>query len=743
MEKDYVKFCMTVCCIVAMLGPMPAGAQQAPLPLSLKDVAVPEPPDLADYVADKAAAIALGKALYWDMQVGSDNVVACATCHFNAGGDIRTKNQISPGLLDGNFSGGPSPIYPSGDVTFGNSFIPDKPGNPNFGTSCVLTAADFPLHKRTPATAKVPRPEAPFFTPVADEFASVERDTNDVVSSQGVRLSDFVELTAKRRSLIELSPIAFDPLFFLDARNLTEDPRLTSRRVEPRNSPTVINAAFNFDNFWDGRASAIFNGVNPFGFRDRDSTLRKGDRNDPSAPLSEVKVRIIHSSLASQAVGPPLSDFEMSSRNRSFPMLARKLLALRPLAKQRVSPLDSALGSLARRSGGKGLGVSNYSEMVKAAFQPEWWSSTQPVDAPGGPYTQMEWNFSLFFGLSVQLYEATLIADDTPFDRFMGAALNVRGGGAPVPADPNALTVEEKLGLDIFMGTNISGRNPGFVDGGCMNCHALPETTNFSVRNVQADNNGVPQKLIEVMIVGDNRSAFYDNGMYNVGVRPTSEDIGRGGTAPFTNPLTGENFPLSYVELSLLKSQGLLPEDVASFVPDLPNPCANGLFLDIETGLCNIPPPEANRRTVMGGFKVPSLRNVEFTGPYMHNGGDATLRQVVEFYVRGGNFPASNFDDLDVDIAHIPDLDTSSPDPVQAAAAEVRIKALVAFLSRGLTDERVQFNRAPFDHPELIIPDGPRPRNPSKDKSMRLRPVGQNGQSKSIPRFLNLDPQTP
>ena len=42
-------------------------------------------------------------------------------------------------------------------------------------------------------------------------------------------------------------------------------------------------------------------------------------------------------------------------------------------------------------------------------------------------YTQMEYNFSLFFGLAVQLYEATLVADDTPFDRFVGSNLNVRG----------------------------------------------------------------------------------------------------------------------------------------------------------------------------------------------------------------------------------------------------------------------------------------------------------------------------
>ena len=33
------------------------------------------------------AAIQLGKALFWDMQVGSDGIQACATCHFRAGAE--------------------------------------------------------------------------------------------------------------------------------------------------------------------------------------------------------------------------------------------------------------------------------------------------------------------------------------------------------------------------------------------------------------------------------------------------------------------------------------------------------------------------------------------------------------------------------------------------------------------------------------------------------------------------------
>jgi cytochrome c peroxidase len=38
----------------------------------------------------------------------------------------------------------------------------------------------------------------------------------------------------------------------------------------------------------------------------------------------------------------------------------------------------------------------------------------------------------------------------------------------------------------------------------------------------------------------------------------------------------------------------------------------------------------------MGRFRTPSLRNVEVTGPYMHDGSVATLAEVIAIYVRGG-----------------------------------------------------------------------------------------------------------
>src|SRR5262249_37959754 len=56
-------------------------------------------------IINNAAAIKLGKALFWDEQTGGDGRIACATCHFHAGADNRTLNTLHPGP-DGIFASG-------------------------------------------------------------------------------------------------------------------------------------------------------------------------------------------------------------------------------------------------------------------------------------------------------------------------------------------------------------------------------------------------------------------------------------------------------------------------------------------------------------------------------------------------------------------------------------------------------------------------------------------------------------
>src|SRR5437867_12612652 len=69
-------------------------------------------------IINNAAAIRLGKALFWDMQAGGDGQIACATCHFHAGADNRTFNTLHPG---------PDGIFASGGVTAaGQNFTPSN-----------------------------------------------------------------------------------------------------------------------------------------------------------------------------------------------------------------------------------------------------------------------------------------------------------------------------------------------------------------------------------------------------------------------------------------------------------------------------------------------------------------------------------------------------------------------------------------------------------------------------------------
>jgi cytochrome c peroxidase len=73
-------------------------------------------------------------------------------------------------------------------------------------------------------------------------------------------------------------------------------------------------------------------------------------------------------------------------------------------------------------------------------------------------------------------------------------------------------------------------------------------------------------------------------------------------------------------------------------------------------------------------FKTPTIRNIEKTGPYMHNGVYTSLDDVVEFYHRGGGVGLG----IDLPFQTLPfdSLILSKTDK----------KAIVAFM-RSLTDE--------------------------------------------------------
>lgn len=91
-----------------------------------------------------------------------------------------------------------------------------------------------------------------------------------------------------------------------------------------------------------------------------------------------------------------------------------------------------------------------------------------------------------------------------------------------------------------------------------------------------------------------------------------------------------------------------------------------------------------------GRMRVPSLRNVELRPPFMHNGRFETLEEVIEFYDRGGDFVPN-------------ELDPDGPGPVPGSLTlTAQQKAdLLAFITRPLTDPRLEQGLPPFDRPAL------------------------------------------
>ena len=419
--------------------------------------------------------------------------------------------------------------------------------------------------------------------------------------------------------------------------------------------------------------------------------------------ISPVKIRIDNAGLASQAVGPPLSDREMGSLDRKFRDIGKRLASARPLKKQLVASDDSVLGPYARtpadrfldESGDRGLNTT-YRALIQAAFQPSWWQANQIVlvrpdgqidfvPTPGRPlraneYTMLEYNFSLYFGLAVQLYEMTLISDDAPIDRHF-------------EGDTRALTAQQLRGMEVFTG-----------DAACAACHSGAEMTDNSVRILMGTVvNGVkqPAEIVERMFNGNCEVVAYDQGVYNLGVRPFEEDSGIGGKDPFGNPL-------AFIALLTSPPQTIPSKELLTLpIPNIANP----------------PIAIGERALTTGGFKVPTLRNLELTAPYFHNGGQATIRQAVEFYNRGGDFREHNAAFIDFEVGKL-------------NFTERQIDDLVEFLTGALTDQRVVRQSAPFDHPQLFVPNGHETRGgapvvdtdgTAKDVMLEIPAVGRSG----------------
>jgi len=741
---------------------------------SLKSVANPVLPngpaglpsdDVKDFIANQPAAIQLGKALFWDMQAGSDNATACATCHFQAGADNRTRNQLHPGK-NGAWDG--------------------------YAANYALKASDFPFTAGNPVT----------------------KDIDNVAGSQGIHRSNFTGIDSKSHA--ELISTIDDSTF------------LSFRQVTPKHSPSVINAVFNHRNFWNGRAQPDFNGVDPFGTRNSTAKVWQLGANGTTPAQINIRIlnaSLASQALGPPLNGVEMSAAGRTFPDIGRKVLSAKPLALQkvdpgdsvlgPLAD--VAPnkgLKTTYTAMIQKAFQpkwwdytKKMPFGTYT-MMEANFSLYWGlaimlyeatlvADNSPMDQylltrvfQKDPATQAI-VFDPFTGLPILLRDNPALLDSavaraaadasavglnvTRDDLLGGLALFERPAPAPPNPQPGAPGSTHPAGVGSFP---LTQSNFGFE---CTACHTGAETTSASVRNligggVEAGRAALrtggydirmermfgradwwdtgPLTVMPLgidpatrLLVGPSQLNFdpnrysitvtgmpvnpghslplplpvvtYDVGWYDLGVRPLSEDAGLGDTDPFGKALSWT---------ALFQSTGTAAKVPGDAVPcagiglgtPFPNELVNAAGVPILSG----PLQSTEATDVAGTFKVPGLRNVELTGPYLHTGGLSTLAQVVGFYDQGGNFNrASN--------------PSKSPAIVPLRMSVSQATQLIAFLL-SLTDERVRFQRAPFDHPELVIPDGAI--SPGVDAVFTLPAVGAAGSATPLSRFLDANP---
>jgi hypothetical protein len=256
-----------------------------------------------------------------------------------------------------------------------------------------------------------------------------------------------------------------------------------------------------------------------------------------------------------------------------------------------------------------------------------------------------------------------------------------------------------------------------------------------------------------------------DTGFSSTGVSPNGADKGLAGVDDFGNPLS---FSLQYLQFLAGNSAGIYDAPVTSVrpcdfqlsfalntpkkivstftqadgvVPQIQDTtgCATPVFAFQPTQaavLSELAKPKSYKAlaVVQGVYKIPGLRNIELTGPYMHNGSMSSLEQVLEFYARGGNF-----DPIGKNFAFV--FEQSE------LAGNAQNRADIITFLQTLTDGRVRYEQAPFDHPAITINHGhagnnvsisknnPLSPNLAADEVLQIQAVGANGRATPLLPF--------
>ncbi len=733
------------------------------------------PSKLDDIVQDQDWLLVLGRAFFWDQQMGSDGG-SCASCHFSAGADNRLTGQLNPAFRA---PGG-------GDTEFGCVEGSDCETNPGTTGSGGIAGPEYTfIEEDFPFRQFIDDENGNMI--IDDRNAPLRINTNDVLSSAGSFDAHFISSFYGEEKCGKAS----SDIFYKTTRH----GRLAKRAVEPRNTPSVINTGMFQRNFWDVRANSMFNGVGVFGMSDilHDPNKRLIQFEDGEASLTYLTLE--NASLASLSVGPILDNLEMSCEGRTFADVARKILYTRPLYKQRIAKTDSTFGIHGpfgdlRDKRGRGLHDDlRYYNLIKMAFKPKWWKAKGLWKIENGEliklgkysyedgYAQMEINFPMFWGLAVQKYQHSLISDQSRWDIADNAGC-FDAPPSPIGQPPNTppLVAEcikpvSEGGLGLWSEAEERGRVLFNGVAGCAACHGGDM---FSTAAMDNDGN-----MAEMLLLGfgppNAPLILAEGGVFNTGANVLAQDLGAYATDAY-------GIPLSYTMQLATGNVVDKHADICNIVPVGPNSAPLGPICAPDGTVLRPIDWSTQRVEVGGAMKSPSLRNTALTPPYFHYGGYASLSQVMDFYARGGSArdipegctqpgpgnpnPANPctgdtsgsgplgqtpFEDIGKNGAphgsNVAGAIAAGSAGMRALAAsgapfssiEQQKADMVEFM-KSLTDPRVQCDAGVFDHPELVLFTGSKARDRNRDgraddKKVRIPAVGIEGYAHRRPEL--------
>ncbi|HEX4309191.1 MAG TPA: hypothetical protein VHZ25_04135 [Acidobacteriaceae bacterium] len=227
-------------------------------------------------------------------------------------------------------------------------------------------------------------------------------------------------------------------------------------------------------------------------------------------------------------------------------------------------------------------------------------------------------------------------------------------------AQPFQFGATELAGLRIFLRTAQNATDGSQHAGNCAACHTAPDFTDFNFHN-----NGVAQDeydtahgagaFMAMAIPGlSDRNANYDAYLPVTANHPDATERFRHMADP-ANP--------QFADLGLWNIY---------LNPDKPNPqanlktvvCAAGGDCSVDQGLAQ----------TIAEFKTPTLRDLEDSAPYFHNGSRLTFDEVVSFYINSSA------------LAHAGNLRNAPMQFAGMSISQADLPALVAFL-KSLTED--------------------------------------------------------